>query len=157
MSEDDLSKPNSRYKEGNTAPDGSYIVGKGRTSQSTRFATGDGRRRGRREKGTKNLGTDFAEELAERIAISEAGKTRKHSKQRAMIRRLVERALKGDVRAAELVFRHLAALPERAPTLCKSDREAIAEWMAQQSSAPTGDPDTRSSDVQDGRAGSGDY
>jgi len=52
-----------------------------------------------RPKGTRNLRTDLAEELAEKIPIREDGRTRRISKQRAMIKGAVAKAIQGDQRA----------------------------------------------------------
>ena len=119
------------YKEGNTREDGSYEVGRGRTPPHTRFATGDGRKRGRRTKGTKNLATDWAEELAMRITITEGGKRRRVTKQRGLVIATADRGMKTSDRAAETAFRHAAA--ERGPgtALALSDQEIIEAWLPQ--------------------------
>lgn len=52
-----------------------------------------------RPKGTRNLKSDLAEELAEKIPIREDGRTRRISKQRAMIKGAVAKAIQGDQRA----------------------------------------------------------
>lgn len=83
------------YKPGNLGPDGSYLIGKGRPPEAGKFRAGDGRKRGRRPKGTKNLDTDFAEELASTITVSVNGKPTKMTKQRGMIVRLIDNAMRG--------------------------------------------------------------
>ncbi|MGE3628179.1 MAG: hypothetical protein AB7G34_17610, partial [Hyphomicrobiales bacterium] len=45
------------FAPGNTSEDGSYIVGNKRAPVEHRFAVNDGRKRGRRIKGTKGLKT----------------------------------------------------------------------------------------------------
>jgi Family of unknown function (DUF5681)/Helix-turn-helix domain len=55
-----------------------------------------------RPKGTKNLKTDLMEELSERISISEGGKPKKLSKQRALLKSLAAKAIKGDARAMNI-------------------------------------------------------
>lgn len=145
------------YKTGNTRDDGSYGVGRQRPPQHTRFAVDDGRTRGRRSKGTKNLATDWAEELAERITISEGGKPRRVTKQRALVKSTVSRGMKSSDRAAETAFRHAAG--ERGPStaLALSDTEIIAAWLAQRESqaaddpAHDSDPVTTSPDIDDDR------
>ena len=82
---------------------GDYEVGYGKPPQHTRFQPGEsGNPRGRL-RGTKNLKTDLMEELGEKILIREGEHARPVSKQRALVKSLVARALKGDVRAANLV------------------------------------------------------
>lgn len=89
-----------------------YEVGYAKPPTQTRFQKGrSGNPRGR-PKGAKNLETDLAEELGERIRIREDGRDRRVSKQKAMIKALVAKALKGDTRAAMALFA-LAPKPEK--------------------------------------------
>jgi len=79
---------------------GGYEVGYGKPPQHTRFQPGlSGNPRGR-PKGTKNLKTDLIEELGEKILVREGERAQKVSKQRAVVKTLVNRTLKGDARAA---------------------------------------------------------
>jgi hypothetical protein len=81
-----------------------YEVGYGKPPKHTRFKPGrSGNPRGR-AKETRNLRTDLVDELGERILISEGGRRRAVSKQRAMLKQLMAKALKGDVRAANTVL-----------------------------------------------------
>ena len=76
---------------------GDFQIGYGKPPKQTRFKPGQsGNPRGR-PSGTRNLKTDLAEELAERIAISEGGRRQAVSKQRGMLKQLMAKALKGDV------------------------------------------------------------
>ena len=78
---------------------GDHEVGYGKPPQHTRFQPGEsGNPRGR-PNGTKNLKTDLMEELGEKILVHEGGQARKLSKQRALVKALLARALKGDARA----------------------------------------------------------
>ena len=52
-----------------------------------------------RPKGTRNLKTELHAELAERILVREGDRTQKVTKLRAMVKALMAKALKGDVRA----------------------------------------------------------
>ena len=77
-----------------------YDVGYRKPPKHTRFKPGQsGNPRGR-PKGTKNLKTDLAEELGEKIEIREGERSRKVSKQRALIKSQTNKAIKGDTRAA---------------------------------------------------------
>lgn len=87
--------PKDPYGPGNTGPDGDYIVGKGRPPESGKFRKGDGRRRGRRPKGTPNLATDFREQLDGLVPVTLAGVTKKVTRQQALVMRLTDNAMKG--------------------------------------------------------------
>jgi hypothetical protein len=79
-------------------------VGYGSPPAHTRFKPGhSGNPRGR-PKGTRNLKSDLLEELGERITLREGGREVRISKQRALIKSQVARALKGDSRAAGKLF-----------------------------------------------------
>ena len=81
------------------APGGSYEVGYRKPPKHTRFKPGQsGNLRGR-PKGTNNLKTDLMEELDEKIVIREGDRSQKVSKQRALLKSVVNRAIKGDARA----------------------------------------------------------
>lgn len=60
-----------------------------------------------RPKGTRNLKTDLLEELSEKIPITERGKQRKVSKQRAMIKALMANAVQGDTKSANVLLNML--------------------------------------------------
>ena len=75
----------------------------------SRWAKGEsGNPQGRR-KGIRNFATDLAEELSETIQISEGGKPKRITKQRALLKSLVTSGIKGDVRAAQLMMNWAAA------------------------------------------------
>jgi hypothetical protein len=72
----------------------------GKTPVHSRFKKGQsGNPKGRPE-GVKNLKIDLNEELQERIVIREGPRAVRVSKQRAIIKSLVVRTVKGDARAA---------------------------------------------------------
>jgi hypothetical protein len=85
-------------------------VGYGRPPKKSRFKPGQsGNPRGR-PKGTKDLKTDLAEELQEQVLVTEGGRKKSISKQRAMLKSLMARAVQGDVRAAVAVISELHRL-----------------------------------------------
>ena len=77
-----------------------YAVGYGKPPASAQFRKGQSGNRSGRPKGTKNLKTDLLEELSEKVTLKEGERTRKVTKQRAMLKTLLAKALKGDPRAA---------------------------------------------------------
>jgi len=83
---------------------GKYDVGFGKPPASKQFKKGQsGNPRGRR-KGSRNLKTDLLEELHDRIAVSERGKRRTLTKQQALLKRLMQEALSGNLKATALLL-----------------------------------------------------
>lgn len=91
------------YKPGNTRADGSYETGKYRTPKHSQFRKGDGRRRGRRPKGSPNIDTFIERELRRKVTLKENGKERKLSKAELIELRLLAKAFAGDLRAIDMV------------------------------------------------------
>jgi hypothetical protein len=115
-----------------------YDVGYRKPPKATRFKAGQsGNPRGR-PKGTRNLKTDLEEELQEVIAVSEGGRRRTLSKQRAMIKTLTANAVKGDPRFLTILINLLlrtidpAAQPLGATDLSASDQAIIERFLARQ-------------------------
>src|SRR5579864_8994330 len=75
-------------------------VGYGRPPETTRFKKGHSGNPKGRPKGSRNLASDLAAELEEKITIREDGKARRVSKQRGWIKSLMAKALQGNVRAS---------------------------------------------------------
>ncbi|WP_126177103.1 DUF5681 domain-containing protein [Tsuneonella rigui] len=126
--DDDAPRPEGRRKDGkpfkpdNTRDDGSYVVGKGRPPEAGKFATGDGRKRGRRRKGDRNADTDFEEEYNRKITLAEGGAKRRVSKGRAATMRLFDNAVaKGQTAAIiEVDRRHQRMLERKAASRQRS-------------------------------------
>ncbi len=57
-----------------------------------------------RPKGLKNLSTDLKEELEQKIVVTEGGRTLELTKQRAMLKTLMAKALKGDARSTSVLI-----------------------------------------------------
>jgi hypothetical protein len=83
---------------------GEYEVGFKRPPVHTRFRKGESGNRKGRPKSTKNLKTDLNEELREKITLKDGDRTKKISKQRAIVKTLVNKTLKGDARAANTLI-----------------------------------------------------
>lgn len=84
--------------------DDGYEVGYGKPPKQTRFQPGRSGNPKGRPRGTKNLKTDLIEELGEKILVREGEQARQVSKQRAVVKTLMARTLKGDTRAASLLL-----------------------------------------------------
>ncbi|GAB5504388.1 DUF5681 domain-containing protein [Pyruvatibacter sp.] len=81
-----------------------YEIGYRKPPKKNRFKKGQSGNPKGRPKGGKNLKTDILEELAERIAVQEGGKVKKITKQRAMVKSLVAKGIKGDAKTTTSLF-----------------------------------------------------
>jgi uncharacterized protein DUF5681 len=118
-------------------------VGYKRPPRHTRFRPGQsGNPRGR-PKGTRDLATDLAEELSERISVQDGGRRVRVSKQRALLKALVEKALSGDTRAAGIVLQlvsrvitsEVVGVAPSDDTLSVDDRAILDRFIAEQLAA----------------------
>jgi hypothetical protein len=116
------------------ADDGASRVGYKRPPQHSKFKPGQSGNPKGRPKGALNLETDLTRELSEKIAIREGERCLNVSKQRALVKSVVAKAFKGDIRALGLVFQLVAkfvVLEEVASTrerdLLSDDEAAILE------------------------------
>jgi hypothetical protein len=100
-----------------------YKVGYGKPPKSRQFKRGKSGNPKGRPKGSLKLATDLAAELNEQITVREDGKPRRVSKQRALIKSLMAKALQGDVRANAAVL----ALYARVITDLPEDDESFVE------------------------------
>jgi hypothetical protein len=93
-----------------------YRVGYGKPPKARQFKRGRSGNPKGRPKGSLNLATDLTAELGEHITVREDGRSRKVSKQRALIKSLMAKALQGDVRATAallaLYARVITEVPE---------------------------------------------
>ena len=88
-------------------------VGYGSPPEHTRWVKGQsGNPRGR-PRGKVSFASDLAAELSETIQVSEGGKPKRITKQRALLKSLVTSGIKGDVRAAQLMMNWAAANNEQ--------------------------------------------
>jgi hypothetical protein len=111
-------------------------VGYRKPPARTRFQPGQSGNPNGRPKGSINLKTDLRSELSEQIRIREGERSLKVSKQRAMLKALVAKALKGDARAANVVLTLVGKLfePEAAaeqmPALTSDDEAILERFLA---------------------------
>ena len=81
-----------------------HKVGYANPPKATQFKPGRSGNPKGRPKGSRNLATDLAAELGEQITVREEGHSRRITKQRALIKSLMARALQGNVRATTAVL-----------------------------------------------------
>ena len=93
-----------------------YKVGYAKPPKASQFKRGESGNPKGRPKGRCNLATDLAAELGEHVTVREDGRARRVSKQRALIKSLMSKALGGDVRATTaflaLYARTITDIPE---------------------------------------------
>ena len=89
-----------------------YEVGYKKPPPHTQFRKGRSGNPKGRPKSTKNLKTDLVEELREQILLREGTSQKRISKQRAMVKSLTAKAIKGDTRAASVILNMIYRLVE---------------------------------------------
>lgn len=120
-------------------------VGYGSPPNHSKWQKGQsGNPQGRR-KGSVNLKTDLMQELNETIAITENGKPRRISKQRALIKSLMNNSIKGDPRAVGALIRMILTLsddsdasPAGKPS--PQDEQILRDYVARQVAKPEDTP-----------------
>ena len=90
-----------------------YAVGYKKPPKHSQFKPGESGNPKGRPKGAKNLATELLEELQERVKVKEDGKPKSVSKQRAMIKAQLAKAVQGDSRAANTLLNMLLKLVPR--------------------------------------------
>ncbi len=129
-------------------PNSEYAVGYCRPPAQYRFAKGQSGNRAGRPKGTKNLKTDLLEEMQEQILVREGNREKKLSKQRAMLKSMTARAIKGDSKAANdllgWLYRltHADAVSEPIADLDAEDLAIIEGFSKRVAAKPTATPKT---------------
>jgi len=113
-----------------------YEIGYKKPPKRGQFQKGQSGNPKGRPKGSKNLKTDLQEELREKVLVTEGGRKKAVSKQRAMVKSMTSRALKGDNRAiailSDLVMRLLPQDDEGAAvrTLSAEDQAILEAYDA---------------------------
>lgn len=79
-------------------------VGRGRPPVEHQFKKGRSANPAGRPKGSRNLKSELAEELNEKISVREGGRNKRVTKVRAIVKTSVAKALQGSDKAASTVF-----------------------------------------------------
>ena len=156
---DDERRSRHQFAEGNTYADGNYIVGRNRPPRDKRFAVGDGRPRGRRQKGQRNFDTELLEELRRMVTVRENGTERRVTKLRSTIIRFVDNASsRGQNPAIALLVSNLIRIAEKDANqpdskLGREDQALIDAWLLRRmmdlgASAEDGDPEQLPADAE---------
>jgi hypothetical protein len=98
-----------------------YKIGYAKPPKSGQFKRGKSGNPKGRPKGSLNLAIDLAAELNEQITVREDGRARRVSKQRALIKSLMAKALQGDIRANAAIL----ALYARVLTDFPDDQDSV--------------------------------
>jgi hypothetical protein len=118
-----------------------YKVGYGKPPKSGQFKRGKSGNPKGRPRGSLKLATDLAAELNEQITVREDGKARRVSKQRALIKSLMAKALQGDVRANAAVLalyaRVITDLPDEEDNVVEENELQILRQFAPRLLRPT--------------------
>ena len=114
----------------------SYPVGYKKPPLPSQFQSGQSGNRKGRPKGRRNLKTDLQDELSERISVREGDRQVRMSKQRALVKSTIARAIKGDPRAQAKAFELLLRAfgiddeIEKSASLSEQDEAILAAFLA---------------------------
>lgn len=107
-----------------------YELGYKKPPKGTQFKPGQSGNPKGRPKGSKAFPTLVLEELKAWIAVTEGGVTKRMSKAQAIVKQLISRAIKGDLRATALISalsRIAIADPSAADTPLSSEEQEILD------------------------------
>lgn len=123
----------------------SYEIGYCKPPKYSQFQAGQSGNPKGRKKGVKNTHTLLESVLNEKILLTENGKTHKISKKEAVIRRFVNKALSGDMKALGLLLAGLhdnesAAEAQKAVSAYSDglDQEILSDFLQQNRGAGHG-------------------
>jgi len=101
--------------------DDNYEVGFGKPPRQTQFKKGQSGNPQGRPRGARNMATLFTQALKERVTVTENGRRRSISKQEALVKHLVNKALSGDRRLLQLLLDEVHVIEARAESSASAD------------------------------------
>ena len=113
-----------------------YEVGYKKPPAHTRFKKGQSGNPKGRPTGTKNFKTDLMEELSEQVLITESGKDPQITKKRAIVKRTMQKAIAGDIRAIGMLaswvaqFLGISSETVEAEHLSPDDEAIISRYIS---------------------------
>jgi len=108
-------------------PRRNYKVGKGRPPVSTRWKPGQSGNPKGRPIGAKNFATLWSEALNQKVEIRENGKLRKITVAEGIVKRVVNNALKGDIKATAFLLAKEPEIARSAKPLPKISSDMSAQ------------------------------
>ena len=113
-----------------------YEVGYGKLPKKNQFKKGQSGNPKGRPKKSRNRSTLMEEELNQQIKVKEGNKTITMSKSEAVVKQLINKGIKGDLRAVKIVLDHLQDIePESkvAQSISANDRKIIDGFLKKES------------------------
>jgi len=114
-----------------------YEIGYGKPPKNSKFKPGQSGNKNGRPKGTKNTYTLLNKILDQKISIKENGQNLKISKKTAILTQLVNKGIKGDIKAISTLLPHMLMSDikeedrERVlASLNKDDKEIIMNYLS---------------------------
>lgn len=131
---DDVSKTDDTPTSGGSTTTDESAAGYAQPPGNTRFKSGKSGNPKGRPRGSRNLGTDLNGLMTETVAVRENGKSRRITRQEAILLSLIEKAIHGDVRAASHLSSLLMKLNPAAPAnepedVTDDDRTVLANFL----------------------------
>jgi hypothetical protein len=116
-------------KPNKTSGQTDYKIGKGRPPQHTRWEKGVSGNPGGKKKGTLNLETTFQEALLRPVTVTVDGEKKVISVLEALVMRLLDGGLKGDIKAINSILDRIERLigsdPKQEPETSEEDVEIL--------------------------------
>ncbi len=106
-----------------------YETGYRKPPKETQFKPGQSGNPAGRPKKSRNFMKLLAEELDSKIQVKEHGLERTISKREAIVKNIVNNALKGDPRAQQILFKHIGEIVEIEPFEVLPDDIAALEHL----------------------------